>query len=53
VDLGREQNAGEAILRTLREDGPSIIDVPIHHEENVFPMVPPGAANREMIMKAG
>lgn len=52
VDLGREKDAGEAILRTLREGGPNIIDVPIHDEENVFPMVPPGAANREMIMKA-
>jgi acetolactate synthase-1/2/3 large subunit len=53
VDLGREDNVGEAILRTLREGGPNIIDVPTHGEENVFPMVPPGAANREMIMKAG
>jgi acetolactate synthase-1/2/3 large subunit len=33
----------------LKERGPCIIDVPIHYEENVFPMVPPGAANREMI----
>jgi acetolactate synthase-1/2/3 large subunit len=33
----------------LKEKGPCIIDVPIDHNENVFPMVPPGAANREMI----
>ena len=34
----------------LKEKGPCIIDVPIHYSENVFPMVPPGAANREMII---
>jgi len=35
----------------LKGRGPCIIDVPIHYGENVFPMVPPGAANREMIVK--
>jgi acetolactate synthase-1/2/3 large subunit len=35
----------------LKGKGPCIIDVPIHYGENVFPMVPPGAANREMIVK--
>jgi acetolactate synthase-1/2/3 large subunit len=34
----------------LKEKGPCIIDVPIHYSENVFPMVPPGAANRDMII---
>jgi acetolactate synthase-1/2/3 large subunit len=34
----------------LKEKGPCIIDAPIHYSENVFPMVPPGAANREMII---
>jgi acetolactate synthase I/II/III large subunit len=34
----------------LKEKGPCIIDAPIHYCENVFPMVPPGAANREMII---
>ena len=34
----------------LKEKGPCIIDVPIRYCENVFPMVPPGAANREMIV---
>jgi acetolactate synthase I/II/III large subunit len=37
---------GETLaLRT----GPCIIDVPVHFAENVFPIVPPGAANRDMI----
>ncbi|MCG6533569.1 MAG: biosynthetic-type acetolactate synthase large subunit [Syntrophales bacterium LBB04] len=26
-----------------------VIDIPIHSEENVYPIVPPGKANREMI----
>lgn len=39
----------EAIRRALKEPGPWVIDVPIHSGENVYPMVPPGAAIREMI----
>ena len=38
-----------AVERILAGHGPGIIDVPIHFAENVFPMVPPGAANRDMI----
>ncbi len=38
-----------ALRQALSGDGPAIIDAPIHFAENVFPMVPPGAANREMI----
>jgi acetolactate synthase I/II/III large subunit len=34
----------------LDRPGPCIIDAPIHFAENVFPMVPPGAANRDMIV---
>ncbi len=41
----------KSIELILKEKGPCIIDVPIHYSENVFPMVPPGAANREMIVK--
>ena len=30
------------ILReALSHNGPSLVDIPVHHEENVFPMVPP------------
>jgi acetolactate synthase-1/2/3 large subunit len=37
-------------LRTACEtDGPFVIDFRIEREENVFPIVPPGAANNEMI----
>jgi thiamine pyrophosphate-dependent acetolactate synthase large subunit-like protein len=38
------------ILReALSHEGPSLVDVPVHHEENVFPMVPPGRKNMDMI----
>ena len=35
--------------RIVNSDGPCVVDVQIHETEMVFPMVPPGAANREMI----
>jgi acetolactate synthase-1/2/3 large subunit len=39
----------ETIRLMLKEPGPCVIDIPIHDAENVYPMVPPGAAIREMI----
>ncbi len=39
----------ETIREELRRKGPSLIDVQISPTENVYPMVPPGAPNREMI----
>ncbi len=49
VNLGAEKNPAVAVMELLKFGGPCVIDAPIHYEENVFPMVPPGAANREMI----
>ena len=50
---GYRVGLGEPVTRALSAAlavcGPSIIDVPIHHRENVLPMVPPGCANRDMI----
>jgi len=37
------------IADALAGDGPCVIDIPIHETANVYPMVPPGAANRHMI----
>ncbi|MCB1190135.1 MAG: biosynthetic-type acetolactate synthase large subunit [Leptospiraceae bacterium] len=34
---------------SLQDDGPCMIDISILSNENVFPMVPPGFANRDMI----
>ncbi len=37
------------ISAALAGEGPCVIDIPIHTTANVYPMVPPGAANRHMI----
>jgi len=48
-DLGVSPDPTAALQRAIGEDGPCLINVPIAAEENVYPMVPPGAANRDMI----
>jgi acetolactate synthase-1/2/3 large subunit len=48
-DLGQAPDPLEALARALTTSGPWLINAPIGHEENVYPMVPPGAANRDMI----
>lgn len=49
-DLGEEPDPMEAVARALNQPGPSVINVPVHQTENVLPMVPPGKANRDMIV---
>jgi acetolactate synthase-1/2/3 large subunit len=45
-----DQNEAEAaIARARTTDGPVVIDFRINPEENVYPMVPPGGANSQMI----
>jgi len=39
----------ELLHNALRQPGPGLIHIPIAQDEKVFPMVPPGAANRDMI----
>jgi acetolactate synthase-1/2/3 large subunit len=41
-----------ALADALAAPGPCVIDIPIHEQANVYPMVPPGAANRHMITEA-
>jgi len=45
----RGANLRATIERALSRPGPSLIDVPIREAANVLPIVPPGAANRQMI----
>jgi acetolactate synthase-1/2/3 large subunit len=52
-DLGVCGDAEETLARALTEPGPVLVNVPIAADENVYPMVPPGAANREMIGGGG
>ncbi|MCP4159721.1 MAG: biosynthetic-type acetolactate synthase large subunit [Deltaproteobacteria bacterium] len=39
----------EALQEIMKAEGPTLIEVDIDPNENVYPMVPPGAANIEMI----
>ncbi len=48
-DLAETNEPLEMAARAFEHRGPCLVNVPIHYAENVFPMVPPGGANREMI----
>ena len=48
-DLGSSRDAATTLAHALGQPGPCLINVPIPPGENVYPMVPPGGANREMI----
>jgi len=48
--LGDAADPRAALATALAADGPCLIDVPIAREANVYPMVPPGAANRDMMI---
>ena len=43
-------NPRRALAEALRAPGPCLIHAPIATQEQVLPMVPPGAANTEMIL---
>ncbi len=49
LDLEAAPDPIQALGQALRERGPCLIHVPIASDENVYPMVPPGGANRDMI----
>jgi len=48
-DLGTADDPVATLAAALCTQGPCLINVPIAAEANVYPMVPPGAANRDMI----
>jgi acetolactate synthase-1/2/3 large subunit len=48
-DLGDATDPAATLAHALAAPGPCVINVPIAAEENVYPMVPPGGANRDMI----
>ncbi|WP_315073902.1 biosynthetic-type acetolactate synthase large subunit [uncultured Clostridium sp.] len=48
-DLGSEEKPLEKLEELLSMEGPCLINVPIDETENIFPMVPPGKSNIEMI----
>jgi acetolactate synthase-1/2/3 large subunit len=49
IDLGHTAHPETVLAELLAQSGPRVINVPIRPDENVLPMVPPGAANIEMI----
>lgn len=49
IRLEQGTDPREALREALSMKGPMVIDVPIDFRENVYPMVPPGAANIDMI----
>ncbi|THF66846.1 acetolactate synthase large subunit [Pseudothauera nasutitermitis] len=49
VDLDSAPNPRGALTQALTTPGPCLIHVSIDREQFVYPMVPPGAANTEMI----
>jgi acetolactate synthase-1/2/3 large subunit len=49
VDLCEARDPVTTLEQAIRRPGPWLVNVPIAPEENVYPMVPPGGANRDMI----
>jgi acetolactate synthase-1/2/3 large subunit len=49
LDPGRDPL--DELSAALEAPGPCVIEIPIHEEANVYPMVPPGAANRNMLIE--
>jgi acetolactate synthase-1/2/3 large subunit len=49
VDLGAAARPLDCLDDVLVAPGPALVNVPIPAAANVLPMVPPGAANRDMI----
>ena len=48
-DLSCESDPLGKLAELLVEVGPAVINIPINEDENIYPMVAPGAANTEMI----
>jgi acetolactate synthase-1/2/3 large subunit len=49
VDLDQAANPCAALMDAIARPGPCLIHASIDAEQKVYPMVPPGAANRDMI----
>ena len=49
VNLDQAENPRAALMEAIGRPGPCLIHASIDAEQKVYPMVPPGAANHEMI----
>lgn len=50
-DLGTCIDPATTLAEALAQPGPALINVPIDVQHHVFPMVPPGGANKEMLTR--
>lgn len=48
-NLAGDSTPEKTLAMALNEPGPCLVNVPIGKDEEVYPMVPPGAANKTMI----
>ena len=49
LDLAHSTNPVADLRQILRKPGPALIHVPLDARDNVYPVVPPGAANTQMV----
>lgn len=49
LSLGEAENPAEALASAIQRPGPCLIHVPIDVYDKVFPMVPPGGCNTDML----
>lgn len=47
--LGAGENPFVTLTEAMETEGPCLVHVPVGRDEEVYPMVPPGAANKQMI----
>jgi acetolactate synthase-1/2/3 large subunit len=49
LDLAEADDPLQALRSAFAAEGPAVIRVPVDYQANVYPMVPPGAANEDAI----
>lgn len=49
--ITKRENLLSELTEAFEEGGPQFVEVVVDHEENVFPMVPAGAPNEQMIFE--
>ncbi|MDA4137077.1 MAG: biosynthetic-type acetolactate synthase large subunit [Thaumarchaeota archaeon] len=47
--VGSLQEFGNALKEGLKSDSPSVVEVPVSHEEDVFPFMPPGKGVKDTV----
>ncbi len=49
--IEERENLAQALEKMLAHNGPYVLEIKVEQEENVFPMVPPGASVSEVILE--